>query len=248
MRVSHLALDDFRSWKHGVVELPEGPTVLVGANGQGKTNLVEALAYLSTFSSHRVGAEGALVRIPIDEDEAAPGGAVIRARVVAFGREQVIELEIVRGKANRARINRAQVKPREILGIVRTVVFAPEDLSLVRGDPSVRRSFLDDLATQLSPIHASVRSDFDRVARQRAALMKAAQASEAIEATLNGDDISTAFNPQFLIDGLQVLDTDYVRFGFTHPTKPAVITGQKKADEGEVTQFRYLLMPIRFGI
>ena len=112
MRVSHLALDDFRSWKHGVVELPEGPTVLVGANGQGKTNLVEALAYLSTFSSHRVGAEGALVRIPIDEDEAAPGGAVIRARVVASGREQVIELEIVRGKANRARINRAQVKPR----------------------------------------------------------------------------------------------------------------------------------------
>ena len=177
MRVSHLALDDFRSWKHGVVELPEGPTVLVGANGQGKTNLVEALAYLSTFSSHRVGAEGALVRIPIDEAEAAPGGAVIRARVVASGREQVIELEIVRGKANRARINRAQVKPREILGIVRTVVFAPEDLSLVRGDPSVRRSFLDDLATQLSPIHASVRSDFDRVARQRAALMKAAQAS-----------------------------------------------------------------------
>ena len=160
MRVSHLALDDFRSWKHGVVELPEGPTVLVGANGQGKTNLVEALAYLSTFSSHRVGAEGALVRIPIDEAEAAPGGAVIRARVVASGREQVIELEIVRGKANRAR-----------------VVFAPEDLSLVRGDPSVRRSFLDDLATQLSPIHASVRSDFDRVARQRAALMKAAQAS-----------------------------------------------------------------------
>ena len=177
MRVSHLALDDFRSWKHGVVELPAGPTVLVGANGQGKTNLVEALAYLSTFSSHRVGAEGALVRIPIDEAEAAPGGAVIRARVVAQGREQVIELEIVRGKANRARINRAQVKPREILGIVRTVVFAPEDLSLVRGDPSVRRSFLDDLATQLSPIHASVRSDFDRVARQRAALMKAAQAS-----------------------------------------------------------------------
>ena len=177
MRVSHLALDDFRSWKHGVVELPEGPTVLVGANGQGKTNLVEALAYLSTFSSHRVGAEGALVRIPIDEAEAAPGGAVIRARVVASGREQVIELEIVRGKANRARINRAQVKPREILGIMRTVVFAPEDLSLVRGDPSVRRSFLDDLATQLSPIHASARSDFDRVARQRAALMKAAQAS-----------------------------------------------------------------------
>ena len=83
----------------------------------------------------------------------------------------------MRGKANRARINRAQVRPRDILGLVRTVVFAPEDLSLVRADPSVRRSFLDDLATQLSPLHASVRADFDRVARQRAALMKAAQAS-----------------------------------------------------------------------
>ena len=177
MRVSHLALDDFRSWKHGVVELPAGTTVLVGANGQGKTNLVEALAYLSAFSSHRVGAEGALVRIPTNEAENPPGGAVIRARIVSSGREQVVELEIVRGKANRARINRAQVRPRDILGLVRTVVFAPEDLSLVRADPSVRRSFLDDLATQLSPLHASVRADFDRVARQRAALMKAAQAS-----------------------------------------------------------------------
>ena len=177
MRVSHLALDDFRSWKHEVVELPAGTTVLVGANGQGKTNLVEALAYLSAFSSHRVGAEGALVRIPTNEAENPPGGAVIRARIVSSGREQVVELEIVRGKANRARINRAQVRPRDILGLVRTVVFAPEDLSLVRADPSVRRSFLDDLATQLSPLHASVRADFDRVARQRAALMKAAQAS-----------------------------------------------------------------------
>lgn len=177
MRVSHLALDDFRSWKHGVVELPAGTTVLVGANGQGKTNLVEALAYLSAFSSHRVGAEGALVRIPTNEAENPPGGAVIRARIVSSGREQVVELEIVRGKANRARINRAQVRPRDILGLVRTVVFAPEDLSLVRADPSVRRSFLDDLATQLSPLHASVRADFDRVARQRAALMKTAQAS-----------------------------------------------------------------------
>ncbi len=75
-----------------------------------------------------------------------------------------------------------------------------------------------------------------------------AQASEAIEAQLNGEDISTAFNPQYLIDGLSVIDTDYVRFGFTHPTKPAVLTGQEKADGGEATHFRYLLMPIRFGV
>ena len=155
MRVSHLALDDFRSWKRGLVEFPPGATVLVGANGQGKTNLVEAIAYLSTFSSHRVGAESALVRIPADPASTAPGGAVIRVRLVqAEGREQVVELEIVRGKANRARINRTQVRPREILGLVRTVVFAPEDLALVRGEPAARRAFMDDLVIQRSPVMA----------------------------------------------------------------------------------------------
>ncbi|MDC4232547.1 DNA replication/repair protein RecF [Actinomyces sp. B33] len=177
MRVSHVALDDFRSWRRGVVELPPGPTVLLGPNGQGKTNLVEAIAYLSTFSSHRVFAEGALVRIPVDEEEEPPGGAVVRVRLVSHsGREQVLELEIVRGKANRARINRTQVRPRDILGLVRTVVFAPEDLHLIRGEPGARRSFLDDLAVQLHPLSAAVRADFERVARQRAALMKQAQA------------------------------------------------------------------------
>jgi recF protein len=184
MRVSHVALDDFRSYRHSVVELPPGTTVLVGRNGQGKTNLVEAIAYLSAFSSHRVAAEGALVRLPRG-DEAAPAGAVIRVRLVSGEhgdgdeggtREQVIELEIVRGRANRARLNRTVLRPREIVGMVRTVVFAPEDLQLVRGDPAVRRHFLDDLATQLRPTLTVVRSDFDRVARQRAALMKQASA------------------------------------------------------------------------
>jgi len=184
MRVSHVALDDFRSYRHTVVELSPGTTVLVGRNGQGKTNLVEAIAYLSAFSSHRVAAEGALVRLPLG-DEAAPGGAVIRVRLVSGEhgdgdeggtREQVIELEIVRGRANRARLNRTVLRPREIVGMVRTVVFAPEDLQLVRGDPAVRRHFLDDLATQLRPTLTVVRSDFERVARQRAALMKQASA------------------------------------------------------------------------
>lgn len=203
MRVSHVALDDFRSYRHAVVELPRGTTVLIGRNGQGKTNLVEAIAYLSAFSSHRVAAEGALVRVPAaDSDEESPGGAVIRVKLVTgespapideggtpdaggpgegaqeFRHEQVIELEIVRGRANRARLNRTQVRPRDILGLVHTVVFAPEDLQLVRGDPAVRRAFLDELATQVRPTLAVVRSDFDRVARQRAALMKQAQARQ----------------------------------------------------------------------
>jgi len=200
VRVSHVALDDFRSYRHAVLELPPGTTVLVGANGQGKTNLVEAIAYLSAFSSHRVAADGALVRVDADvAPEQAPGGAVVRVKLVTgehideddstaalatpmstsrttepTRREQVLELEIVRGRANRARINRTTVRPREVVGLVRTVVFAPEDIQLVRGDPQVRRHFLDDLATQLHPTLSVVRADFDRVVRQRGALMRQA--------------------------------------------------------------------------
>lgn len=176
MRVSHVALDDFRSWGHVVIELPAGPTVFLGANGQGKTNLIEAIAYLSTFSSHRVSAESSLVRIPLDAEERPPAGAFVRVKTaLEDDRSQVLELEIVRGKANRARINRTNVKPKEILGLVRTVVFAPEDLQIIRGDPSVRRAFLDDIAVQIHPLYSQTKSDFDRVARQRAALIKQAQ-------------------------------------------------------------------------
>lgn len=176
MRVSHVALDDFRSWGHVVIELPAGPTVFLGANGQGKTNLIEAIAYLSTFSSHRVSAESSLVRIPLDVEERPPAGAFVRVKTaLEDDRSQVLELEIVRGKANRARINRTNVKPKDILGLVRTVVFAPEDLQIIRGDPSVRRAFLDDIAVQIHPLYSQTKSDFDRVARQRAALIKQAQ-------------------------------------------------------------------------
>jgi len=176
VRVSHVALDDFRSYRHAVVEFAPGTTVLLGSNGQGKTNLVEAVSYLSAFSSHRVSAEQALVRLPLSADEAQPGGAVVRVRLVTAGeRETVIELEIVRGKANRAKVNRTQVRPREVLGLLKSVVFSPEDLQIVRGDPQVRRQFLDDLLIQQHPLIAQVKSDFDKVARQRAALMKSAQ-------------------------------------------------------------------------
>lgn len=176
MRVSHVALDDFRSYRHAVVEFSPGTTVLLGANGQGKTNLVEAVAYLSAFSSHRVSAEQALVRLPLDPEETHPGGAVIRVKLISAGeRETVIELEIVRGKANRAKVNRTQVRPREVLGLLKSVVFSPEDLQIVRGDPQVRRQFLDDLLIQQYPLIAQVKNDFDKVARQRAALMKSAQ-------------------------------------------------------------------------
>ena len=168
MYVRHLSVADFRSWRSADVEFGPGPAVLIGANGQGKTNLVEALGYVATQSSHRVSADAPLVRSGAER-------AVVRCAVVADNRELRVELEIVPGRANRAKLNGSPVpRPREALGVLRTVLFAPEDLAIVRGDPSERRRFLDELAVARTPRLAGVRADYDRVLRQRAALLKSA--------------------------------------------------------------------------
>ena len=176
MYISDLALSDFRSYDELVLALEPGPTALIGPNGQGKTNLVEAVAYLSTLSSHRAGADTALVR-RAPPGEPQPGGAVVRARVVHGGRPSVLEIEIIAGRANRARLNRGAARPRDLLGILRAVVFAPEDLALVREEPGVRRRFLDDLAVTLRPALAGVRAEHDKILSQRASLLKAARAA-----------------------------------------------------------------------
>ncbi|MET3808120.1 DNA replication and repair protein RecF [Nakamurella sp. UYEF19] len=148
--------------------LDPGVNVLIGRNGAGKTNLVEALGYLATLSSHRVASDAPLIRRGAER-------AIIRAAVVSDGRELLLEAEITAGKANRARINRAPVtRARDILGVLRTVLFAPEDLALVRGDPSERRRFLDEVLIMRTPRLAGVRSDYDRVLKQRSALLKSA--------------------------------------------------------------------------
>jgi len=168
--VRHLQLGSFRSWERVDVALGPGPTVFVGRNGEGKTNLVEAVGYLATLGSHRVAGDAPLVRRGAER-------AVARATVVHEGRELTVELEIAPGRANRARVNRAPVaRPRDVLGILRTVLFAPEDLALVRGDPAERRRFLDDLLVARRPRFAAVRADYDRVLKQRSALLKTARA------------------------------------------------------------------------
>ncbi|MGW0521427.1 DNA replication/repair protein RecF [Crossiella sp. NPDC003009] len=168
MYVRALQVADFRSWESADLVFEPGPSVLVGQNGQGKTNLVEAIGYVATLSSHRVATDAPLVR------QGAPR-SVVRTAVVHHGRELLVELEITPGKANRARVNRAPVsKPREVLGILRTVLFAPEDLALVRGDPGERRRFLDDLLVLRAPRFAGVRADYERVLKQRGALLKTA--------------------------------------------------------------------------
>ncbi len=168
MHVAHLSLTDFRSYSE--VELPLGPgiTAFVGPNGQGKTNIVEAVGYAATLSSHRVAQDAPLVRIGAER-------AVLRASVVRDDRSTLIEVEINPGRANRARLNRSPVpRPREIVGVLRTVLFAPEDLALVKGDPGERRRFLDDLAVLRSPRLAATRADYDRILKQRNALLKSA--------------------------------------------------------------------------
>lgn len=171
MYVRHLTLHDFRSWPRVDLELTPGRTVFVGSNGFGKTNLVEALWYCATLGSHRVGTDAPLVRAGAER-------AVISTIVVSDGRELAVDIEIAAGRANKARLNRSPVRStREILGAVRAVLFAPEDLALVRGDPSERRRYLDELATVRRPAVAGLRADYDKVLRQRTALLKSAAGS-----------------------------------------------------------------------
>lgn len=171
MYVHGLALQDFRSYAAVDLVLVPGVTAFIGPNGQGKTNLVEAIGYLSTQDSHRVSNDAPLVR-------AGAARAVVRAAVVRDDREAFLEIEINPGKANRARVNRAALnRPRELLGVLRTVLFAPEDLALVKGDPDGRRRFLDALLVTRHPRFAAVRADYDRVLKQRNTLLRTAAAA-----------------------------------------------------------------------
>ncbi|MFG3422177.1 DNA replication/repair protein RecF [Micromonospora sp. NPDC049460] len=196
MYVRRLELVDFRSYERVGVDLEPGANVLIGANGVGKTNLVEALGYVATLDSHRVATDAPLVRM-------GAASAVIRCAVVHEGRELLVELEIVPGKANRARLGRSPARrARDVLGALRLVLFAPEDLELVRGDPAERRRYLDDLLVSRQPRYAGVRADYERVVKQRNALLRTAYLARKTGGS-RGGDLST----------LAVWDTHLARHG-----------------------------------
>ncbi|MCG5471154.1 DNA replication/repair protein RecF [Micromonospora zamorensis] len=181
MYVQRLELVDFRSYERVAVDLQPGANVLIGANGVGKTNLVEALGYVATLDSHRVATDAPLVRM-------GAASAVIRCAVAHDGRELLVELEIVPGKANRARLGRSPARrARDVLGALRLVLFAPEDLELVRGDPSERRRYLDDLLVNRQPRYAGVRADYERVVKQRNALLRTAYLARKTGGSRGGD-------------------------------------------------------------
>lgn len=200
--VRHLNLTDYRNYAVVDVALEPGPNLFVGRNGQGKTNLVEAIGYLSSLGSHRVSSEQALIRHGAD-------AAIIRARIVHDGRELLAEVQLNRGSANRAQVNRSQIKPRELPRYVSTVLFAPEDLLIVRGDPSARRRFIDQLLVQRIPRLAGVMADYDRSLKQRNSLLKSARArglKSGPLATLDlWDDRLVQYGTEIIAERLQLL-------------------------------------------
>jgi DNA replication and repair protein RecF len=170
LRVTHLSLTDFRNYRTAEVPLAAGANLFVGRNGQGKTNLVESLGYLSTLGSHRVSSDQAMIRKDAES-------AIVRTRIQHDGRELLVELQLNRGTANRAQVNRSAIKTRELPRYFSSVLFAPEDLALVRGEPSIRRRFIDQLLVQRNPRFSGVLSDYERVLKQRNTLLKSARAS-----------------------------------------------------------------------
>lgn len=179
MIVEHLSLVDFRNYATAELALHSGPNVLVGRNGQGKTNLAEAVVFLATLGSHRVSSDAPMVR---DGQEFA----IIRARLSHGERKVLVEVQLNRQGSNKARINGSPSKANELPRYAHVVLFAPEDLQIVRGDPSARRRFADQLLIQRTPRMAAVLADYDRVLKQRNALLKSARARG-----IRGEGLST---------------------------------------------------------
>jgi len=199
LHVISLTAVDFRSYSFVEIELTPGVTTFVGKNGQGKTNLVEAISYCSTLSSHRVSQDLPLVKLNQPR-------AIVRTGVKYLERTNWLEVEIWPSKTNKAKLNGSECKKtKDILGILKTITFSPEDLILIKGDPGDRRSFLDDLLIQKSPSHAGVKSDYERVLKQRNALLKSAAPAkknnlESILSTLSiWDDQLINFGAQIIV-------------------------------------------------
>jgi DNA replication and repair protein RecF len=166
--VTHLNLTDFRNYETVDLGLVTGANVFVGSNGQGKTNLVEALGFLSTLGSHRVSTDHAMIR-------AGQDSAIVRARLEHSERQILAEVQI----------NRSAIKTRELPRYFSSILFAPEDLALVRGEPSGRRRFMDELLVQRFPRLSGVMVDYERVLKQRNSLLKSARATGLRETGLS---------------------------------------------------------------
>ncbi|QWT24668.1 DNA replication/repair protein RecF [Subtercola sp. PAMC28395] len=233
MLVRHLSLTDYRNYSRAEVTLFGGPNLFVGRNGQGKTNLVEALGYLSTLGSHRVSNDQALIK-------SSAQAAIIRARLQHEERELLVELQLNRSEPNRAQVNRSVVKVREIPRYFSSVLFAPEDLALVRGDPSVRRRFLDQLLVARTPRLAGVTADYDRVLRQRNTLLKSAR-----NAGVRGSGLSTLeiWDDRLVVLGSEIITERAALVAELRPLVDAAYRAVAGADHAPRLTNRLSIMP-----
>lgn len=201
MRVTQLALTDFRCYESASIQLPDGITVVLGANGEGKTSLLEAIGWAASTRSFRGVPDTALIRSGRDT-------AVLRAEVVADQRTQLLEAELHAHGRNRVRLNRHPLaRARDLLGLLRVTVFAPDDLVLVKGGPAERRGYLDDLLVAITPRYEAARADFEKVLRQRNALLRRGAVDEASLVTLGVFDEQLVRAGSELVRGrLQLVD------------------------------------------
>ncbi len=169
MIVTRLELVDFRNYVEASFQFHHGITAVVGLNGQGKTNLAEALAYLASLESFRGAPTEALIRVGAET-------AIVRATVLhPDGREVLVELELSRHGRNRVQVNKQRLgRSRELLGVMRVTVFSPDDLALVKGGPQERRRFMDDTLVALALKYDALRLELDRIVKQRNMLLKQA--------------------------------------------------------------------------
>ena len=229
MQISHLALTNFRSYPELVLPLEPGITIFIGRNGEGKTNIIESILYLSYLSSHRVSADAPLVRL-------GSSSSYIRANAKLPDRDVLVELEVNADKANRARINQNPVRSqKELFGIVQAIYFSPEDLDLVRGDPSERRKFIDQFIMLRSPRMAGVISDYERALRQRNTLLKSRAGNESLS---SWDEQVAKFGGEIIAARINTLKTFEPVFKEIYreisSTKPAYILYKSSVEEPSI--------------
>ena len=229
MFVSYLSLLDFRSYKNLELELNRGPHIFLGDNGEGKTNIAEALMFLALLSSHRVSTTAPLIRLGAEK-------AYLRAKIEDENQTSTIELEINNGRANRAKLNHNPVRSqREVAGIVKAICFSPEDLDLVRGDPQERRQFLDHLIVQHSPRMSAVIADFERALKQRNSLLKARAPQGSLEPW---DEHLANFGSQVLAARIAMVESLLPLFASSYKTisqKKSATIAYKTSLEGAST-------------
>lgn len=237
MYISDIVLDNYRSYDNQVVHLEPGICLLLGPNGQGKTNFVEAIGYLGSFHSHRANQDAALVRFDADSEGIAKA-AVIRVRAYRKTREILIDLEILAGKANRARLARNQVPNKEVRGIVKSVLFAPEDLAIIKGDPASRRRFIDDFLMLRQPYLAGVISQHQKILKQRGALLKDISKKQRQHQPINLE-LSTlqVWNAQLIEAASELIsERNKLLRKLAKPLENAYLKLIDKSDEGQCSQ------------